>query len=92
MTGVQTCALPILGKKVAKAFEEKYGIKVNATKMKDSEMTRSEERRVGKECRYRRWRDKGKKKGGKHCRKTDIECRNKCDIKKRVRGRQRREG
>ena len=28
-----------MGKKVAKAFEEKYGIKVNATKMKDSEMT-----------------------------------------------------
>ena len=28
-----------MGKKVAKAFEEKYGVKVNATKMKDSEMT-----------------------------------------------------
>ena len=28
-----------MGKKVAKAFEEKYGIKVLATKMKDSEMT-----------------------------------------------------
>ena len=28
-----------MGKKVAKAFEEKFGVKVNATKMKDSEMT-----------------------------------------------------
>ena len=28
-----------MGKKVAKAFEEKYGVKVLATKMKDSEMT-----------------------------------------------------
>jgi len=28
-----------MGKKVAKAFEKKYGVKVLATKMKDSEMT-----------------------------------------------------
>ena len=32
-------ALKSYGKKVAAAFEAKYGIKVNATKMKDSEMT-----------------------------------------------------
>ena len=28
-----------MGKKVVAAFEAKYGIKVNATKMKDPEMT-----------------------------------------------------
>src|SRR5574344_2809249 len=39
--------------KAGAAFEKKYGIKVIASNLKDFELIRSEERRVGKECRSR---------------------------------------
>src|SRR5688500_19608263 len=75
VTGVQTCALPIsrgitfefpamtLGggqsavivKNIA-AFESRYGTGINVIGQ-----FRSEERRVGKECRSRGWRDRGRK-------------------------------
>src|SRR5205085_12433225 len=66
VTGVQTCALPICLRSSAPR------LRINRWRSSDMEesallrsMTsgsRSEERRVGKECRSRWWRGRGKKK------------------------------
>src|SRR5690606_40670320 len=63
VTGVQTCALPILSKPVtivltgALACDKSF--KYNSF---PDVAFRSEERRVGKECRYRWWTNRKKKK------------------------------
>src|SRR5437879_12883998 len=60
VTGVQTCALPILhggpGLNVPARGDRAFGVAAVP------EGTRSEERRVGKECRSRWWPDDEKKK------------------------------
>src|SRR5437764_11102644 len=77
VTGVQTCALPIFSKvrdrlgvycSYLSGKKEKYDLTGILSYPSDCQRcgsrnsTRSEERRVGKECRYRRWRKKEKKK------------------------------
>src|SRR5438105_15028426 len=54
VTGVQTCALPISGRWASWC--------TNPTRRATSCWDRSEERRVGKECRYRRGPEHEKKK------------------------------
>src|SRR5499425_3342667 len=58
VTGVQTCALPIsvVTGLVSEAMRKIVSRSTGAPE------TRSEERRVGKECRYRWWSFRGKKK------------------------------
>src|SRR5699024_11929820 len=64
VTGVQTCALPISARSFYNVqMSVCNGIKAPGTYCNSSHFTlplqihllRSEERRVGKECRYRRW-------------------------------------
>src|SRR5437868_14988168 len=59
VTGVQTCALPILAHhaQVHARFQRTAGAFGGG-----QQFCRSEERRVGKECRCRWWRDHEKKK------------------------------
>src|SRR5437879_8238545 len=81
VTGVQTCALPICGPPtIQEKYEDiqaptsllapvqgrgnqnsRAPISQHTTTAED----RSEERRVGKECRYRRWGWQGRKKRGR---------------------------
>src|SRR5699024_11565892 len=63
VTGVQTCALPILpAKAAAEQAEAKPEQATNSAEAKaDDNVYRSEERRVGKECRSRRWKEHYKK-------------------------------
>src|SRR5437870_11086339 len=71
VTGVQTCALPIYPEAAVKMFEKAYPKAESYAYALDQwkatiplftsnggyfHQTRSEERRVGKECRARRWR------------------------------------
>src|SRR5207249_7183471 len=58
VTGVQTCALPIYLDKAAE-YAKKVVSLVPAMKKPEGvpDDQRSEERRVGKECRSRRWRE-----------------------------------
>src|SRR5207249_5275854 len=73
VTGVQTCALPIyqhdndpleqlhaLCRRPVRQFSVDAVERLQLTS--DADVPRSEERRVGKECRPRWWRDQGKKK------------------------------
>src|SRR5690625_6918178 len=60
VTGVQTCALPILAGSTLNLYKMS-GITVPAS-VPIISVIRSEERRVGKECRSRRARDQKKKK------------------------------
>ena len=59
MTGVQTCALPILFQPDVGIIGDPEGAVDQSEALKESiqskraEAVRSEERRVGKECRYR---------------------------------------
>src|SRR3984957_18841141 len=52
VTGVQTCALPILGVSVAVVIESSFSFLKIVSPQSHREL-RSEERRVGKECRSR---------------------------------------
>src|SRR5437762_12890709 len=71
VTGVQTCALPIYYPKALELYQEALKIKIKiygeshpdvvSVKMNMANV-RSEERRVGKECRSRRWAEHEKKK------------------------------
>src|SRR5437868_13129165 len=73
VTGVQTCALPISRSPLAKtpwawqmlaclSESEVQRSRAESRGVKKARSKRSEERRVGKECRYRRPRDDEKKK------------------------------
>src|SRR5699024_11218637 len=69
VTGVQTCALPILRRRRFRPrLPRRRGIlrmrliKTKAELIDALSSVRSEERRVGKECRWRRWRCQNKKK------------------------------
>src|SRR5690349_24945531 len=68
VTGVQTCALPISGGTHGDALTPAKGVRAmatdneNATRDVRDNVERSEERRVGKECRSRGWRDRPKQK------------------------------
>src|SRR5438105_9530453 len=68
VTGVQTCALPIslwvpvgedqvshveISRKIVRSFNSYYGLEVDEDLFRRVENARSEERRVGKECRSR---------------------------------------
>src|SRR5207248_6680348 len=65
VTGVQTCALPIFGNP-RPLSQVKLGGKLHtAVEALEREMIRSEERRVGKECRSRWAREHEKKKKNK---------------------------
>src|SRR6516164_4616933 len=59
VTGVQTCALPIFG---LHELEFDFDLLVHLGVVRGIADARSEERRVGKECRSRRWRCHCKKK------------------------------
>src|SRR5207248_7450458 len=55
VTGVQTCALPISRHDLAVGDDDELvGLLVRAAGRPGGRLHRSEERRVGKECRYRR--------------------------------------
>src|SRR5438445_11081027 len=70
VTGVQTCALPILKieacdlttDELLKRMPKEQAITLVQGILRRMEESRSEERRVGKECRYRRSLDHKKKK------------------------------
>src|SRR5207245_7254282 len=53
VTGVQTCALPISFQEGAYRVVTRHTIQRGFRNLTVSALTRSEERRVGKECRYR---------------------------------------
>src|SRR5439155_26047311 len=65
--------LPICAKDKATGKENKITVKANSglseaeiqKMVKDAELNRSEERRVGKECRCRWWAWDGRRKGGR---------------------------
>src|SRR5207249_9612149 len=67
VTGVQTCALPIydrdrcrawLGLAAVKRITDDFdGAFADLERAEEAATRRSEERRVGKECRSRRWRE-----------------------------------
>src|SRR6266542_744505 len=55
VTGVQTCALPISRRTVSRASSSQHGFSLTAARLAARiAAARSEERRVGKECRSRR--------------------------------------
>src|SRR5437868_15214853 len=69
VTGVQTCALPISARPGPTTptpprwtAGSRWAPRIWTSGPRRSPPTRSEERRVGKECRYRRWRDHYKKR------------------------------
>src|SRR5438034_5513128 len=72
VTGVQTCALPISDRTSKRSTRPRQGSRVGPPRRRASRCrprrsredvaTRSEERRVGKECRSRWWTDHEKKK------------------------------
>src|SRR5205809_7946246 len=65
VTGVQTCALPIyfrLWSPAARGPQRRAPRSEIAPVSRSAAGSRSEERRVGKECRYRGWPDQYKKK------------------------------
>src|SRR5438034_10594574 len=79
VTGVQTCALPIsrpddtLGLQSSARWEWHGRLVVEPdSALTLVRMARSEERRVGKECRSRGWRDHEKKRGRRECRRGRI--------------------
>src|SRR2546430_7905071 len=53
VTGVQTCALPILGRRDATSRGANSSLNSSAAASPSNRTGRSEERRVGKECRSR---------------------------------------
>src|SRR5439155_15327380 len=57
VTGVQTCALPIYNdiKRINFHYNKAKSIKAAAQMIMEKYGGRSEERRVGKECRFRWW-------------------------------------
>src|SRR6266496_5926288 len=63
LTGVQTCALPISSPNVTRAVGHRF--RRSGSRVARPAGTRSEERRVGKECRCRWWPEHSKKKKGK---------------------------
>src|SRR5437764_13648277 len=70
VTGVQTCALPILRRRASSKVASWAGVnRLGSSSVKGSRSIaarkRSEERRVGKECRSRWWRHHARKKRGK---------------------------
>src|SRR5688500_20129592 len=71
VTGVQTCALPICGRRRGRSARhqpdrDRCRGRPDAARpaqlLRRAAQTRSEERRVGKECRSRGWPDRQKKK------------------------------
>src|SRR5207245_4706602 len=74
VTGVQTCALPISGvvQRIAALLPERYAVLPGAQRCsappqrQDRKRGRSEERRVGKECRDRRGGQRSKTKKDGH--------------------------
>src|SRR5438132_13131622 len=87
VTGVQTCALPIYGRSHLRirpsGHQTDAAIRVQLTKRsaelivgpisvcRTRSANRSEERRVGKECRYRRSGDQSTKKGVRRARSRE---------------------
>src|SRR5438046_5467835 len=69
VTGIQTCALPIWPAKVAPSSRGRVGRgrhpPYRSLRIQLGMRVESEERRVGKECRSRGWREREKKKGRK---------------------------
>src|SRR5438552_15183961 len=67
VTGVQTCALPIFRGKIGSAARRRHPGVQAAAPLDAAVRTRyrSEERRVGKECRSRWWRCREKKKSNR---------------------------
>src|SRR5215218_10825440 len=62
VTGVQTCALPIYSEDASRSRAQRDPQRRRDSFRRQGDDVRSEERRVGKECRARWWPDHGKKK------------------------------
>src|SRR5438552_18585855 len=73
VTGVQTCALPIFRGPLQSAGRGRRFQRRGGSRPYPNVRARSEERRVGKECRYRWWAYREKKKKEEKTRKRESE-------------------